>query len=451
MLARSTLLLTLLSATLLTAWPAQAQLTMLNVGKYARMVNRGDSARNSGQIIVRRDRALQPVLAPSCPNTSAVEIEVYSQATVRDVVLAKVPLNCARWTLRGNTWRYSDPSGTVRSIRYGKSGLRIDVAGPGYAPIAGPVGFLQGQLTIGTTVLRARFHNFERNDAAMVVTRRPSLQAALGEAGFWDVMLADDKTEAHQQDTATLLKRASARDRRDGRSRFLLGMLYLYRFGQQVTRFDDVSPAALSDIRQANTWFAQALPLLWDSATRTGDSRVIGFLGAGEFTQGVVENDPVLRAKGLADLDEAIAVNAFFNVFDLIPVLQAVPANDPLFASTFATVASYLNDPNTLSCVVTQPELCANAGMAPFNVFGSLTLFGDLYIKAGNMQQANTWYSLVAALQTPTNPWPFKSIIDDRVANAAARMALYQDADPTNDPPLIGAGPEACATCHARH
>jgi len=44
--------------------------------------------------------------------------------------------------------------------------------------------------------------------------------------------------------------------------------------------------------------------------------------------------------------------------------------------------------------------------------------------------------------------WPFRGLAQDRVANAAARVALYQDADPTNDPSIVGTGAEACIYCH---
>jgi len=35
-----------------------------------------------------------------------------------------------------------------------------------------------------------------------------------------------------------------------------------------------------------------------------------------------------------------------------------------------------------------------------------------------------------------------------RLADVDGRAALYQDADPGNDPPLLGAGAENCVTCH---
>ncbi len=42
----------------------------------------------------------------------------------------------------------------------------------------------------------------------------------------------------------------------------------------------------------------------------------------------------------------------------------------------------------------------------------------------------------------------YQSDLDDRVAHAADRVAAYQDADPANDPPLIGGGGGSCVYCH---
>ena len=36
----------------------------------------------------------------------------------------------------------------------------------------------------------------------------------------------------------------------------------------------------------------------------------------------------------------------------------------------------------------------------------------------------------------------------ERFARAAERVALYHDADPSNDPPVVGASPEVCLYCH---
>jgi len=434
---------------LVTTGPAFAAMQVLTAGKVAHFENRGDPLANRGIVVVGRDRALHTLHDPRCPATSAVEVEAYLQSTFRDAILAHVDLDCTKWSASGRGFRYSDPTGTVRSIRYSRIGLRIEVGGPGFTPIGGPVGFVQAQLQIGSEILRARFHNFRRNDAQAVRSRRPSAAAAAGEAGFWDALTGDDSSEAREQEAIALLETAVRRSPRDGRSHFLLAMLHLYRFGQRVDRLDDVSDEAHAELVAANRSFADAVPLLWNDPAGTGDSRVPGFAAAAKYMQGALDNDAALQAEGLADLDRSIEVNSFFNVFDYIPVMQVLPASDPLFQKGFALFRSYIEDPNTLSCVGTQPEICGNAGLAPRNIQGALTLFGDLYAKNGNLEQAQSWYFLANAFPD-TQTWAFLPVIQDRVANAAARVALYADADPSNDPQLIGAGPEACAVCHVR-
>jgi len=422
-----------------------ATFDVLTTGKVIRLENRGAADRNAATLVVGADSKLATLHDPRCPAPSSVEIEVYLQSTYRDAILALAELDCAKWTPVRGGYRYADKAGTVRRIRYGKRGLRIDAGGPGFTPHTGPVGFAQVDFAIGDVTLRARAHNFSRNDARAIRSRKPSAAAAAGEAAFWDV-LGGDAAETRLQDAMRDLGKAK---KRDGRSHFLLGMIHLYRFGQQVTGYDDVSPAVREELVQANAAFATAVPLLWDDATLTGDSRVPGFAAAAKYTQGVVDDDAALRAEGLADLQRAVEVNAFFNVFDFIPVLQALPRSDPAFVETFTFVTTYLNDPDTLACLVSQPEICANEGLAPRNLQGSLILFGDLYAKAGNVAQAQIWYGLASA-SGDLATWKFKSVLDDRLADPAGRAALYADADPANDPPLVGAAHEACAVCHNR-
>jgi hypothetical protein len=423
-----------------------ATFDVLTTGKVIRLENRGDADRNAATLVVGADPKLATVYDPRCPSASSVEIEAYLQSTYRDAILALVDLDCAKWTATRSGYRYADKAGTVRRIRYGKRGLRIDAGGPGFTPHTGPVGFAQVDFAIGEVTLRTRTHNFARNDARSIRSRKPSSAAAAGEAAFWDVLSGDDASEARQQDAILHLGKAK---KRDGRSHFLLGMIHLYRFGQQVTGYDEVTPTVREELVQANGAFATAVPRLWDDTTLTGDSRVPGFAAAAKYTQGVVDGDAALRAAGLADLQRAVEVNAFFNVFDFIPVLQALPPSDPSFIETFVFVTTYLNDPDTLTCLISQPEICANAGLAPRNLQGSLILFGDLYAKAGDAAQAQTWYGLASA-SGDLATWRFKSVLDDRLADPAGRAALYADADPTNDPPLVGAAHEACAVCHNR-
>lgn len=67
------------------------------------------------------------------------------------------------------------------------------------------------------------------------------------------------------------------------------------------------------------------------------------------------------------------------------------------------------------------------------------------------MAQATQWYTIASGL-AGLNPAPyeFQAAMEARLADPAGRAALYQDDDPTNDPPIIGARAEACANCHAK-
>lgn len=434
---------------LVAATPAAADFHVLTSGKVARFVFRGDPTRNGGVVVVGKDPELATLYDPRCPATSSVQVEGYLQSTVRALVVADIGLDCAKWEPTKAGYRYTDKTGTIQAIRYDSKGLRIKIQGEDYTAFPGPIGFLQAQMQIGNEILRARFHNFKANDVGAIITRKPSAPAAAGERLFWSVLHGADKSEAQQQLLLETLEKAVKVSKKDGRSWFLLAMTHLYRFGQRVVRFDQASAEARTEIGAANQAFAVAVSLLWDDVNEMGDSRVPGFAAGSKYIEGLLDGDLAMQAEGLADLARANEVNAFFNVFDYIPILQALPPGDPVFQLAFENFDTYINQPETFFCLTDQPEICANEGFAPKNLQGTLTLFGDLYAKAGNLSQAQYWYGLAGAFpETPT--WSFYPILADRTANAAARVALYADADPTNDPPVIGAGAESCAVCHNR-
>ncbi|MFN8643605.1 MAG: hypothetical protein U0802_18805 [Candidatus Binatia bacterium] len=362
---------------------------------------------------------------------------------------AKAHLDCAKWQPRRDGWVYKDADapGGVRAIVYGPSGLTVKLTGPGALPAEGPLGYAFAWFEVGARRYHGRFHQFRRNSAARIVSQTTPLIAAEGERGFWTVLTGDDDSEAAQQATLATLANAAATSPRDGRSRFLLAMLRLYRFGQMSTSIAEPPPAALAELRAAVAAFAEAEPLLWDRATHSGDSRVPGFGAAARYALAVATGDAALRAQALADFDYALEINAFFNVFDLMTVLQAEPAHSPAFLDAFAQVDAYLAAPTTFQCAVTQPEVCTGNGLGPGSIPGTFVLFGDVYAKAGRLADASRWYDIG---KTTEGGWAFEGLAAARAAGAAARVAAYQDADPSNDPQIIGVGVEACRSCHHR-
>jgi hypothetical protein len=429
-------------------------ITVLTVGKSAVFRRRagGDSA------VVRfgRDPAFGVLGDPTCAggDTMTLQVAAYPQSTVRVDAQDAVSLPCRPWKRRRAGFVYRDPHGAVGGVRkvvYGRTRFVVRFEGTPYRHTAGPVGYAELWIEIGGARLLGRFHDFRVNQTDRIVAPRPSAAAAAGEADFWTILHGTDHSPVRQAEALAQLTRAVEQDRDDGRSTFLLAMLHLYRFGQATVRYDQVSDAARAELVAANDAFARAVPLLWDG--QRGDSRVPGFAAAATFALGIVDGDATLQAKGLADLQAAVAVNPFFNVFDLIPVVQTLPSTDPRFQQVVPLLTSYISDPDTLQCVVTQPEICSDAGLAPRNVAGALLLFGDVYAKAAALDpsylaDAETWYGIAGFGASLRPGYLFADAVAARVGHAAERAALYQDTDPSNDPPLVGAGPEACAVCH---
>ena len=429
---------------------ARAQnLAMLTHGKVLRLVASGDATKARGLVRYGKDPALAGAPDPSCPSTSSFELGLFTVAANAVVRGQKVALDCAKWARTRTGWRYDDPAapGGVRSITYGPEGLAVRLAGAAAVPASGPIGYAFSWFEVGTTRFHGRFHVFKTNAADRIVTRATSKLAADGEARFWGIMWGDDDSEAANQATLAALTRAAKRSKTDARSRFLLGMLHLYRFGQMTEVFSRPSDAARTELAAAVAAFDDAEPMLWNRTTRVGDSRIPGFAAAARYSLAVVSGDESLRQRALDDLAYAIEINAFFNVFDLMTVTQAEPPTSPAFQQAFAAVSAYIGDPDTLTCAVTQPEVCTGNGLAPTALPGTFVVFGDLYAKAGDAATAKYWYQFAAATEAG---WPFQGLAADRLAGADARVAAYQDADPANDPSILGAGKQACASCHNR-
>lgn len=443
-----TAFIALLATVLASAEPAGADLTLLTRGKVLKLRVRTDPARSAGLVRVAKDPALAGAPSPACPAPSSFELGLYPVATARVVRGPKVDLDCSKWRAKRGGWVWSDPTapGGVKKIVYGPKGVVVKLTGPDVLPAPGPVGYALAWLEVGARRFHVRFHLFKKNAPDLLVGRRPSKLAADGEAAFWSVLWGDDRSEAKQAETMDLLARATKRSRQDGRSPFLLGMLHLYRFGTLIGRPQDADATARAEIEAAMAAFERAEPLLWDRATETGDSRVPGFVAAARYNFGLVTGDDAGKQRGLDDLRNAIAINPFFNVFDLIAVAQNPPASEE-FQLAFDEMAAYLEDPDTLGCVTEEPEICNNAGLAPSNLMGSLVLFGDLYAKAGDQAQATLWYSLAAASEAG---WAWEGLAADRLATVGARIAAYGDPDPATHPLVIGAFAENCVVCHSR-
>jgi hypothetical protein len=430
---------TLALATALFASPAAA-LTLLTEGKVG--VFRSPAGGEAEAVIrIGRDRALASLPDPRCPTVSSLRF-AFSRRGADFEDHGEIALPCEQWQATPKGMRFTSTAGAaggVRDVTIGGRGVVIRAGGAGFAPITGPVAYVEAWLTIAGERHLVRLQNFRRNDATRVVSRRATRAGAAAEAAFWDTVWGD----APRSDEALrLLERAVKRDRKDGRSQFLLGMLHLYRTSSVCAEFDF---ANLCDAARAEGAAAQA-PLDRAVELLPLDSRIPGFRAAATYANGFTQGDAALLATGLERIDAAVEANPLFNAFDLFAVVAPVTSGTTeYFQNRILPLVDYVFA--DASCLVDLPETCSNAGMAPHNFEGTLVLLGDIYAKGGRLATANAWYT-VAQLSGASSAWRYQAIADDRLATAATRVALSQDADPTNDPPLLGGGGGSCRHCH---
>src|SRR5581483_3201681 len=433
----STSRLAVLAAVLVAASTAEA-LTLLTAEKVATFSN--EVGHQPGVVIrVGRDRAFATPPDPRCPAATSVRFALARPpAGFEDH--GEVALDCTRWRPDRGGYRYDAPPaapGGVRTIRYDPHGMVIRAGGAGFVPVAGPVAYVEAWLTIAGERHLVRFQNFVENDAQHVRSRRPSRAAAAGEAAFWDTLWDDVPRE---QDALRLLERAVRHRATDGRSQFLLGMLHLYRAARNID-FENPTPFTLAENAAGKDHLAIAAQLL---AT---DTRIAGFHAAATYADAYLHDDAAGVAAALQTLDDEVAIYPIFNSFDLFAVVPPTISGKSEFFQTRVLPLEDLVLIDNASCLETHPEVCTNAGMAPHNLEGTLLLLGDIYAKGGRLASARSWYGLARVFGTG-NHYRYQATIVDHLAHAAERVALSQDDDPQNDPPLIGNGAGSCIYCH---
>lgn len=433
-------------AMLVVAAPVPAQfvptpVTLLTTAKTA--VVRHRAGRDSKLVIrAKLDGRALPLRDPGCPSTSAIEVSAAFPTSFHSGGVVALP--CEGWsTTRGGGHRFrpgASGAGGVTEIVYGPKRLVVRASGDEIAFLAGPVAFLQAWLTIGEERFLLRFHDFKRNDATRVVSRRPSGVAAAAEAAFWDTVWGDDPREA---EALALLEEAVRKREDDGRSQFLLGMLHLYGL-QSSDPFAPTADEAAKNVA-AQEHLDAAVALL------PHDPRIAGFRAGLTYASGVVHDDAARKTLGIERLDAAVAADPLFNSFDyfaIAPAFRDVRGDDPFWQSRFVDLADVVLQDN-LDCPLTRPETCGNVGMAPHNVEGTFFLLGDIYAKGGRPADAETWWGAGKGLGQSVG-YPYVGLADERLGQGVARAALYADADATNDPPIVGPGIGYCRYCHQK-
>lgn len=195
---------------------------------------------------------------------------------------------------------------------------------------------------------------------------------------------------------------------------------------------------------------------------RPDDVRLFTWVGSTKYFIGRATGNAALMAEGEAVIEEGVAKYPQFNLFAKSLIYAELPKDDPKFQEAVTAVWDILSQCVGETIDKTNPDLtpyldkqttegplrvCWDGPKMPHNHSGFFLTAGDLIAKAGDAGAASVLYEN-AKLVEGYATWPHKAVLEERLANLDARVASYQDADPSNDAGLAYSAPKQCAYCH---
>lgn len=168
--------------------------------------------------------------------------------------------------------------------------------------------------------------------------------------------------------------------------------------------------------------------------------------GMTTFLDGLLRGDSETQQVGVALMrSQAIKQPRLGNLMFVEIVGQATPVGHPLLAESVEHARRAVEFGAREGCVINH-DACGSSSAAPHNFEGGLLIFGDAYLKAGDLESARSIYTLTSIVGADSS-WPFLSVVEQRLASIEERAALYQNDDP-NDDPLFGVAGTLCEGCH---
>lgn len=264
----------------------------------------------------------------------------------------------------------------------------------------------------------------ERSDAD---TSDPAATAraltAEGEALFFRAMAGELSVRKAAIDT---LAAGLAIDPEQARGQLVYGMALLSAVAEDGDLF-----AAL----KAGPALEKAMQLAPD------DLRIPGWLGTIKVGTARALNQPEALDDAIAFMIAATDAYPEFNSVSLAIALSHLPLDTIYPQMAIDRLVA------TADCA-TNLDVCKNTTKVPHNNEGALMLFGDVYARVGDADNARHFYTL--ALTSPdAATWKYAADAQAVLDDLDHRIDLYLDADPSNDPLFFAEGRVACVGCHA--
>lgn len=171
------------------------------------------------------------------------------------------------------------------------------------------------------------------------------------------------------------------------------------------------------------------------------DRRIPGWLGTIKVGTARALNQPEALDEAIAFVIAATDAYPEFNSVSLAIALSHLPLDTIYPQMAIDRLMA------TADCAANL-DVCKNTAKVPHNNEGALMLFGDVYARIGDAENARHFYTL--ALTSPdAATWKYATHAQAVLDDLDHRIDLYLDADPSNDPLFFAEGRVACVACHA--
>jgi hypothetical protein len=256
----------------------------------------------------------------------------------------------------------------------------------------------------------------------------------------------------------TPLKAAYLQDPRDPVTAAHIGWMHIWRLAERARRAGmPPDPGITDDAVLARKYFEEAVRL------NPGEARYRGFYASLLMAEGSIHKDEGLQRRGYYAMRDAVAAWPEFNYFTAGYGFSAQPRTSERFREGLEyqwrtldlCVGEKVDRDNPdfakymrLDTKEGSRRACWNSWIAPHNFEGFFLNFGDMLVKAGDPGRAVKVYAN-ARLAPEYARWPYRDVLEERIANAPQYVVAFQQDPPAaRGPALMVRSRFACVGCH---
>lgn len=270
---------------------------------------------------------------------------------------------------------------------------------------------------------------------------------------FWHSLHAGHYNDIPQ--LAMMLTAAYLQNPNDPQLAALLGFVHIWKITERQ-RIANQSPLITDEIILAKKFYSDALQLAPNNPIYQG------FFGDTQLIEGQIFHDEQEQVRGYFTLKKAIHNWPEFNYFTAGYPMSTLAADSAHFQEGLewqwktldVCAGQHVNRQNpTFSPYLARQttkgtqRACWNSWAAPYNFEGFFLNMGDMLVKHGEWEKATIIYKN-AQLAANYSSWPYRFMLEKRIANAQENVSNFQKTSSNPDKTILFNSGYGCVACH---